>query len=74
MRPVRPRRGVWSRAAPSVALGGDDAWVAQPGAVDEEAGLRGTDRLSWPVAIAVTAGLSGALWIGIAWLASLAFG
>ncbi len=74
MRPVRPRQGVWSRAAPSVALGGDDAWAAPPGAADEGAGLRRTDRLSWPVAIAVTAGLSGALWIAIAWLASLAFG
>jgi hypothetical protein len=74
MRPVRSRQGVGSRAAPSVALSGNDAWAAPPGAAGEGQGLRTTDRLSWPVAIAVTAGLSAALWIGIAWLAYLAFG
>lgn len=73
MRPARPHQKQGAPAAPSVALS-DDAWPVQSEAASDPFGLRDTDRLAWPTAIAVAMGLSGALWIGIVWLARFAFG
>jgi len=50
----------------------DDAWpIGSSEAASDPFGLRDTDRLAWPTAIAVTVGLSAALWIGIVWVVRL---
>jgi len=74
MRPVRPRHGTASVAARSVTLGDSAGWPTPSGMADQDVCGGGSDRLSWPVSITVIGGLSGALWIGIAWLAHSALG
>jgi hypothetical protein len=53
-----------------VAIADESAWPAH----GADAALSSRDRLSWPTAIAVTAGLSIVLWLGIAWAVSAALG
>lgn len=74
MRAIRPHHGIATSVAQSVALPAEKCWPGKPEAAGGDFDLHGGDRLSWPTAIAVTACLSAGLWLGILWLARLAFG
>lgn len=58
-----------SRVASSVAADAGAAWRAPP----EAATAAGEERFGWPLAAGVITLLSASLWLGIVWLASLAF-
>lgn len=74
MRAIRPRHGIATSVARSVALPADGCWTGRQVAAGDDFELHNSDRLPWLTAIAVTAGLSAGLWLGILWLARLAFG
>jgi hypothetical protein len=59
-----------SQAARSIAVEDPHAWAGH----DVVAPTPDTDRLAWPVAIAVIVALSAGLWAGIGLLARLAVG
>ncbi len=70
MPPARHPQVHRPRPVPTVAFGDDATWPVARHPAASDSSLASRDRLSWPTAIAVTAGLSAGLWLGLAWLVS----